>query len=174
MTADPPCPAPCDKQCATGCTAGGECLFCDVGDDTGEMPPVNVSFCTITFCNDFEKVAVASGITAALSSELASMCEDNRCQACAEVTEFCESNPCAPGIIEKCEIEMQTCDCPNVPKATRCDVHGELPGGLCGASSDMFCVDCDGKPALCAAECEPTGEACCLSFTGETVACSKL
>jgi len=35
MTADPPCPAPCDKQCATGCTAGGECLFCDVGDDTG-------------------------------------------------------------------------------------------------------------------------------------------
>jgi len=74
-----------------------------------------ISFCTNLFCEDFEAVALASGVDPEVASKLGSMCDANRCQACDDVAEFCMSSPCGPDILQKCEIEMQTCLCPKAP-----------------------------------------------------------
>lgn len=55
-----------------------------------------------------------------------------------------------------------------------CDEHGvgDQPG-MCGTSTETFCVDCDWNPVLCMTEgCGSANvEDCCLSEEGETVAC---
>lgn len=99
--------------------------------------------------------------------------------ACAAVT-LCDYKACAADLAvaacdevpESCKA-IESCLMP-APEPTCCDVHGEIPGtGLCWASLDLFCVDCNGGPALCMTEgCGSAGvEDCCLSDAGETVPC---
>lgn len=102
--------------------------------------------------------------------------------ACAGVT-ICDYEACADALkVAACDERPAECDeisdCldvpPPAPEPNCCDMHGEIPGtGLCWASVDMFCVDCNGEPALCMTEgCGSANvEDCCLSNAGETVAC---
>jgi len=101
--------------------------------------------------------------------------------ACSDVT-ICDYEACADALkVAACDERPAECDeiadCLDVPPPAEpdcCDQHGEIPGtGLCWASVDMFCVDCNGEPALCMTHgCEtPNAPDCCLSRTGETVAC---
>ena len=56
-----------------------------------------------------------------------------------------------------------------------CEVHGSVPGkdNICRASSEPFCVGCDGEPVLCMTTgCGAhSSEACCLDSEGRTGAC---
>lgn len=56
-----------------------------------------------------------------------------------------------------------------------CEAHGSVPGkdNICRASSEPFCVGCDGEPVLCMTTgCGAhSSEACCLDSEGRTGAC---
>lgn len=95
---------------------------------------------------------------------------------------------------QKCTKAMQDVPCDTVPP-TGCEEIIECAGGtpseplnccdefgtagaegICDASVSGFCIGCDFAPVLCMTHgCSTPGEEdCCLSETGETVACESL
>lgn len=86
--------------------------------------------------------------------------------------------PCGTGArLPECEEIMDCINEPAPPSNACCDEHGVgIQPGLCGVSSENFCVDCDWTPVLCMTHgCGTPGEEdCCLSAQGETVLCAPL